>query len=103
MQESAVSINPLNWKRDDTYAGVEENLESLVWDEEMGKYESKDGIADAQLDTERGVVICTTTKAYADGEEFFGIASLHNGDYPLDYANIQKNVADHISSYLKNN
>ncbi|MCH5264661.1 MAG: DUF3089 domain-containing protein [Lachnospiraceae bacterium] len=102
VEEGAVSINPLNWKRDDTYAGVEENLGSLVQNEKTKKYEIKDGMADAQIDTERGVVICTTDKVFVTNSEIFGKESLHNGDYALYYANLQKNVADRIDSYLKN-
>lgn len=102
VEEGAISINPLNWKRDDTYAGVEENLGSLVQNEETGEYEIKDGVGDAQVDTERGVVICTTNTDYTPAEEVFGPASLHRWDYGLYYVNIQKNVADRINSYMKN-
>lgn len=102
VEEGAISINPLNWKRDDTYAGVEENLGSLVQNEETGEYEIKDGIGDAQVDTERGVVICTTDTDYVPAVDVFGPASLHRLDYGLYYVNIQKNVADRINSYMKN-
>lgn len=102
VEEGAISINPLNWKRDDTYAGVEENLGSLVQNEETGEYEIKDGMGDAQVDTERGVVICTTDTDYVPAAEVFGPASLHRLDYGLYYVNIQKNVADRINSYMKN-
>lgn len=99
----AISINPLNWKRDDTYAGVEENLGSLVLNEETGEYELGDGIGDARIDTERGVVVCTTNDDYIEYEEIFGPQSLHTNDYSLYYGNLKKNVADRIESYLKNN
>lgn len=101
VMDGAISINPLNWKRDDTYAGVEENLGSLVKNEDTGKYEIQNGIADAQIDTERGVVICTTSTDFIPYAELFGPESLHNGDYSLYYANIQKNVADRIDNYWK--
>ena len=101
IEEGAISINPLNWKRDDTYAGVEENLGSLVKNEDTGKYEIKDGIADAQIDTERGVVICTMVTDYVSNAGVFGTDSLHNGDYIFYYANLKKNVADRINSYMK--
>ena len=102
VEEGAISINPLNWKRDDTYASVEENLGSLVQNEETGEYEIKDGMGDAQVDTERGVVICTTDTDYVPAAEVFGPASLHRWDYGLYYVNIQKNVADRINSYMSN-
>ena len=59
VEKGALSINPINWKRDDTYAGFEENLGSRILNEETGEYEILKGVADAQVDTERGVVICT--------------------------------------------
>lgn len=99
----AISINPLNWKRDDTYAGVEKNLGSLVLNEETGEYELGDGIGDAQIDTERGVVVCTTNDDYIGYEEIFGPQSLHANDYSLYYGNLKKNVVDRVESYLKNN
>lgn len=99
----AISINPLNWKRDDTYAGVEENLGSLVLNEETGKYELGDGIGDAQIDMDRGVVVCTTNDDYIEYEEIFGPQSLHTNDYTLYYVNLKKNVADRVENYLKNN
>ncbi|MCH5211244.1 MAG: DUF3089 domain-containing protein [Oscillospiraceae bacterium] len=102
IEPGAISINPLNWKRDDTYATVEENLGSLVKNEETGEYELAEGIADAQIDTERGVVVCTTNDSFIPMEDIFGPQSLHGGDYTLYYGNIQKNVADRIAAYLEN-
>ena len=101
IEPGAISINPLNWKRDDTYAGVDENLGSLVQNEETGEYELADGIADAQIDTERGVVVCTTNDSFIPMEDIFGPQSLHGGDYTLYYGNIQKNVADRIAAYFE--
>ena len=103
VEEGALSINPLNWKLDGTYAGVEENLGSLVLNEETNEYEIVDGLGDAQIDTERGVVVCTTDRDFVSSPELFGSESLHNKDYLLYYVNIQKNVADRIESYMKNN
>lgn len=103
VEEGALSINPLNWKLDGTYAGVEENLGSLVLNEETNEYEVVDGLGDAQIDTERGVVICTTNRDFVSFPELFGSESLHSSDYSLYYANIQKNVADRIANYMKNN
>ena len=45
--------------RDDTYARFEENLGNRILNKETREYEIINGIADAQVDTERGVVICT--------------------------------------------
>jgi hypothetical protein len=112
--DGAISINPLNWKRDDTYAPAEENLGSYVQDEETVitnvenvseqqdmKFKIVDIHADAQIDTERGTVVCTT-KEYPFiqvGEgvpSLFGPESFHNMDYGMYFKNIQENVQTRI-------
>ena len=54
---NAISINPLNWKRDETYAPASENLGSLTYNEETGELGLGDMKADAQVNVSRGVVI----------------------------------------------
>ena len=96
-----ISINPINWKRDDTYASVKENLGSLTVE---GKLVTP-GIADARIDTVRGSVVVTTVDAKlygipADGAPLFGPESYHLHDYGFFYNNFKQNVADRIKSYL---
>ena len=98
-----VSINPLNWKRDETYASEAENLGGYIYNEKTGQMEIVHNAADAQLNLKRGVVI-TTTKAIEPtcvmfGTTIFGSASYHNGDYALYYGNIKANVATRIAAY----
>ena len=96
----AISINPINWKRDETYASAEENLGGYIPNEELGKMENAPHPADAQVNLERGVVI-TTTKAMKPmpGPVPFGNGSFHNGDYALYYYNIKENIATRIATY----
>lgn len=99
----AISINPLNWKRDETYAPAAENLGGYIYNEAAGKIEQVPKAADARLDLKRGVVI-TKTNAMKPIYEMFGItvfgpASYHNGDYALYYYNIKDNVARRIAAY----
>ena len=96
----ALAINPINWKRDDTYAAKEENLGSLVINDK-GEQEIVPGLNDAQIDLERGVVICTTSDEFVPMPEIFGSASLHGQDYPLYYANIRENAKTRIDAYMK--
>ena len=96
-----ISINPINRKRDDTYASVKENLGSLTVE---GKLVTP-GIADARIDTVRGSVVVTTVDAKlygipADGASLFGPESYHLHDYGFFYNNFKQNVADRIKSYL---
>lgn len=95
----AISINPINWKRDGTYAAASENLGSLV----DGAIVTP-GVADAQVDVERGVVVCTADLPYIDTSKIastpvFGEKSFHGNDYTFYYANLQKNVADRIAAW----
>lgn len=103
VEDGAISINPINWKRDDTYASADENLGSRILDKETGTYEIKKGIADAQLDIERGVVICTAEEAeYTTAKELFGTASLHGNDYAYYYENLRENIKTRVENFLKN-
>ena len=110
--ENAISINPLNWKRDDTYAPASENIGDRIPVMESGTFEALDfkfhkpGLADAQLDLERGVVVCTTlADQYVKPEEhgadnIFGPASLHESDYAAYWDNIRENVMTRIDAFL---
>ncbi len=97
-----ISINPINWKRDDTPATVKENLGSLTYD---GKLVTP-GIADARVDTVRGSVVVssiTEKELYAvpaDGAAMFGPESYHLHDYGFFFNNFKQNVADRIAAFL---
>ena len=98
VQKGAISINPINWKRDDSYADLNENLGSLNAEGEIGP-----GIADARIDLERGVVICESVDVVPELQaamaEYFGPESYHLQDYSLYYGNLQKNIADRIAAF----
>ena len=98
----AISINPINWKRDETYASAEENLGGYIFNFEKGQLEIVPHAADAQINLKRGVVI-TTTKAVApvSGTTAFGPGSFHENDYGLYYNNIKNNVATRVAAYKK--
>ncbi len=101
VEPNSISINPINWKLDDTYAGFEENLGSRIMNEETGNYEIVKGVADAQIDTERGVVICTTENVEYAPEALFGPESLHSHDYDFYYENLRENVKTRVEAFLK--
>lgn len=98
-----ISINPINWKRDDTPATVKENLGSLTYD---GKLVTP-GIADARVDTVRGSVVVSTIaqkELYAipaDGAAMFGPESYHLHDYGFFFNNFKQNVADRIKAFME--
>lgn len=98
-----ISINPINWKCDDTYASVKENLGSLTVEGAL----VTPGIADARVDTVRGSVVVSSIKKPelyaipADGAQMFGPESYHLHDYGFFFNNIKQNVADRIAAYMK--
>ena len=100
VKKGAVSINPINWTLDETYASVKENKGSLNESGELVK-----NYADAVLDVERGVVICNSVKNTPEMQNamanYFGSESFHLQDYNLYYGNLQQNVADRIDSFMK--
>ena len=96
---NAISINPLNWKLDDTYAPASENKGSLIIDEKAGTVSIGDIGADAQVNTARGVIVTNAKSAPIPLTDFFGPQSFHNGDYTFYYNNIKDNVAKRIATY----
>ena len=96
---NAISINPLNWKLDETYAPASENLGSLVLNKETNTLEIGNIGADAKVVTSRGVILTNADSEPVEGAEFFGPQSFHNGDYTFYYNNIKDNVAKRIAAY----
>lgn len=85
VKKGAISINPINWKLDDTYA--------------------TNGVDDAQIDEERGVIICTSRgnppELKVALKDYFGEDSLHLYDYDLYATELKKNVAERIDKFMK--
>lgn len=75
------------------------NINALVISDK-GEQEIVPGLNDAQIDLERGVVVCTTSDAFVPMPAIFGPASLHGQDYGLYYTNIQENAKTRIDAYL---
>ena len=94
-----ISINPLNWRRDETYAPASENLGSYLPNAESEMYEITDVGADAKVVLSRGVIVTNTTYDQCGAAEFFGPQSFHEDDYTLYYNNLKANVAKRIAAY----
>jgi hypothetical protein len=101
----AMVINPISWTRNETPATVEQNLPSRVFaadDTDATKYVDYEHYADAALNLERGVVMCSTVNV----DEWSIPAAVgwprgvyHGGDYELYFHSLKKNVADRIAAY----
>ena len=102
MLPNGVAINPLNWKRDETYAPASMNLGSIVMDEKTGETEIRDIEGDAQVCLARGTVITNAKATPNEMVEFAGPQSYHQDDYSIFYNNIKDNVAKRIATYKAN-
>ena len=100
----AISINPLNWKRDETYAPASENKGSIVLEMDgttpVRKIVNLD--VDAQVNLDRGVIVTTTKEPVTNMPDYFGPASFHENDYSFFYKNLQENVAKRVAAYKAN-
>lgn len=102
---NAISINPLNWKLDGTYAPASENLGSLTLNEDQTGFVIGDVGADAQVIPERGVILTNAQiepmppELAAVATEFFGPDGRHESDYTFYYNNIKANVAKRIATF----
>ena len=102
--KDSIAINPLNWRTDEMYAGLDQNLGSLVRAQEGG-FQVGRGIADARLDLARGSVIVESLDpalfAVPPGtESSFGNQSFHMWDIELFYMNIRQNARLRLERFL---
>ncbi len=102
MMPGAISINPLNWKLDETYAPASENLGSLVMDLQTGATEIRDIGADAQVNLARGTVVTNADAIPNEMEDYAGPQNYHQDDYSIYFNNVKNNVAKRIAAYKAN-
>jgi hypothetical protein len=96
--DSAIVINPINWKRDETYSSEKENLGSYVrFGNKPPVFKSQ--FADAKLNLERNVVV---TNANVKVESPWPAGVLHRYDFDLFYYNFKQNIRDRIEAYKNN-
>ena len=100
-------INPITWTRDETPATAQQNLGSIELNQSTGlpvvgadgQITKVVGLADARIDTAKGVVVCDSVNpaAYMNGlpEGVF-----HVYDYPFYYFNVRANAASRIEHFL---
>ena len=97
----AISINPISWTRGETLAAKESSLGARFF--EAGRFVAKPRFADAQVNSTRGIVVCSTVdpEDYRIPDPIFPLGSLHAGDYTFYYYDIQKNANDRVAAYLQ--
>lgn len=106
----ALTINPINWKRDATLATAAENLGSIGLNKDGSAKRNAEGIiepvmnfADAQIDLAKGALICSTVNVdvYSPGSATFGKGVYHTFDYPFYYFNLRQNAGNRIDKYFE--
>ena len=102
ISKNGIAINPLNWKRDETYAPASMNKGSIVIDEKTGATEIRDIDGDAQVCLARGTVVTKAKAVPNDATDLLGPLCYHQDDYSIFYNNIKDNVAKRIAAYKAN-
>ncbi len=106
LQPHTRSINPLNWKLDETCAPASMNLGFLVENEENGETGIRDIGTDAQVNLARGSVVTNARGQEIPEElaeaviELYGPDGHHNEDYLFFYSNIRDNADKRIAAYM---
>ena len=102
IQKNGIAINPLNWKRDETYAPASMNKGSIVMDEKTGATEIRDIEGDAQVCLARGTVVTNAKAVPNEATDLLGPQCYHQDDYSIFYNNIKDNVTKRIAAYKAN-
>ncbi len=106
----AMAINPITWTRSETLATAAQNLGGISVNPQTG-YAVVDSAgnsvkvmnyADAQVNTAKGVVICSTAdpSQLVPGNEMVAKGIYHPFDYPFYYFDIRANAANRVARYL---
>ena len=97
----ALAINPISWSRGEEVATAGESLGSIEMDA-TGKIATLTNYADAQVNLDRGVVICSTTDVdkLSPGNQVFPRGVYHHYDYLFYYYNIRENAANRTKTFL---
>jgi hypothetical protein len=96
LRRGTLVINPINWKRDETYAGTEESLGSHI---RFGDTPAVDRFhfADARLNLKRGTVVTNAEIS----EDYWPKGVLHRYDYDLFYYDLQHNLRTRIAAFFE--
>jgi len=106
-----IAINPITWSRSEELAPAARNLGGISVNPQTGyavvdaagKAMKMQHYADAQVNKERGVVICSTANPnqLAPGNPALLIGIYHPYDYPFYYFDIRANAENRVARYFK--
>lgn len=103
VSRDALVINPITWTQSDEPAAAERNLGSLVPSPD-GSLNLVQGFADAAVDLDRAVVVCSTVEGKLPvlaSSAHFPKGVYHSFDYALYYANLTENLQVRTAAYLR--
>ncbi len=98
----ALAINPITWTRSEVVAPASASLGSWLPDQ-AGNYSKVPQYADAQVDTDKGVVISTTPDVEVwspGGPNAFPKGVYHSFDFPFYYFDVQANAKARVEAFL---
>jgi len=95
------NINPLNWKTDETPAGIEQNFGSMEVDPVTLESRLVKGKVNARINLKRGVLVCEGDAKPMPPGPLFGDKSFHVNEWDLFYWNIKENGQARILAYLE--
>ncbi len=89
-----VVTNPLNWKIDDSYASIDMNKGSVLYNFDKG---CKNGVCDAQ--GHQGILWVNKPRFF--GSRLVKMRNYHIGDFNLFYANVRENAILRLEKFLE--
>ncbi len=101
VRPGAIAINPISWTLSEAEAPKEDNAGSitLISAETCDLTPVKD-LAYAQVNTERGVVVCKSVDVSKYSIQGYPSGVYHTYDYPFFYYNIRANAQNRVEKYL---
>jgi len=96
-------INPITWTRTETLATTAEGLGSIMPDMTTLKFVPVPQYADARVDINKGVLVCSTADSTAlyQFTAPFGMGVYHSFDYPFYFFNIRANAENRANKFLQ--
>jgi len=100
--QHALVINPITWTRTEVPATAQQNLGSWLPDPTTGQFVKVMDYANAQIDTAKGVLICSSGNVakLAPGNLLLPEGVYHSYDYPFYYFDITANAANRIHHFF---
>ena len=96
-------INPITWTRTETEATTAEGLGSIMPDSVTSKFQPVPQYADARVDINKGVLICTTADSnyLYKYTKSFGKGVYHSFDFPFYFFNLRANAQNRANKFLR--